>query len=397
MTTRKVGIADYWEMKARAFKIAFDRKAFARIALLLTIAGCANVHYEQGKTSLNDKELVFGKIVLVRDGEIGTISTFGTPVNIAPLESTKEPLLITEPLEKDGRFYWVLKPGLQLLNIVLHEPTDDIVSLAFDVPNKPGAYYFGDLIMRGEKHFSALGAANVRHVSIRISDNFQEERAELLTRNSGLTMDMIGRLQVSDVSKAKARAAFFRTVLDTAPVCCSRMSEFTFENLAPGKSTSAEIARGQGSFDFATGKSYFRAFKLPAYSAPYAISLHSKVMPSGIPHRFRVFVPAAVLLDSNFHIIETIDPKGLRPIPASIMPPRAAALEQTIAISAANARAKYMVLYTTDNLLERPRLTSVPGVFLIPGGALPSGVPQLTEMEPWPTGNIEISLDAGTS
>ncbi len=369
------------------------RKAFAGIAFMLALAGCANVHYEQGRTGLDDKELVFGKIILVRSGEIGTISTFSTPVNIAPLESTSEPLLITEPMEKDGRFFWLLKPGLQLLNIVLHEPSGDIVSLAFDVPDKPGAYYLGDLTMSGEKHFSALGAANVRHVTISFSDQFQEDRAELLRRNPGLTADKVGRLQVSDVSQAKARAAFFRKLLDTAPVCCVRMAEFNFEKLAHGKSTSVEIVRGPGTFDFPTGKSYFRSFELPAYSAPYEINLHSKVMPSGIPHQFRVFVPAAMLLDSNFNLIETIDPKGLRPIPASIMPPRAAALDQTISI--ANARARYMVLYTTDKLLELPRLTSVPGVFLIPGGALPSGIPQLTEMEPWPTGKVDISLDTG--
>ena len=215
------------------------------LAMLLPIlAGCANVHFEQGKTSLADKELVFGKIVLVRDGEQGTISTFSTPVNIAPLESTAEPLLITEPLEKGGRFYWVLKPGMQILNIVLHKPSDDIISLAFDVPDKPGAYYLGDLIMSGEKHFSALGAANVRNVTISFADNFKEDKAELLKRNPGLTADRIGRIQVIDVSKTRTRAALFRKVLDAAPLCCSTMSGFHFEKLVLGKSTSADIVRG---------------------------------------------------------------------------------------------------------------------------------------------------------
>ena len=118
-------------------------------------------------------------------------------------------------------------------------------------------------------------------------------------------------------------------------------------------------------------------------------------MPSGIPYRFRVFAPAAMLLDSSCNVIETIDPQGLRPMPASIMPPRAASLDQSIYISARNAHAQYLVLYTTDSLLEHARLTSVPGIFLIPGGALPSGIPRLTGMEPWPTGKIDISLDAG--
>ena len=362
------------------------------IALQILLTGCANVHYEHGKTSLNDQSLVFGKIVLVRDGETGTISTFSTPVNIAPLESTAEPLLITEPLEKGGRFYWLLKPGRQLLNIVLHEPTDDIISLAFTVPDTPGAYYLGDLVLSGKKRFYTLGGANVRDVTANFTDNFDTEKTELLKRNPGLTADKVGKLAVFDVSKDKARAAFFRTVLDVAPVCCSKMSEFKLEKLAPGKSLSTEITRGQGTYEFPSGRSYFRAFELPKYTAPYSITLRSKVMPSGIPYRFRVFAPAAILLDSSFNVVETIDPKGLRPTPASIMPPRAAALDQTIAISAHNAQARYLVLYTTDQLLEHARLTSIPGVILIPGGALPSGIPRLAGMEPWPTGIVEISL-----
>ncbi len=279
------------------------RSGWGAVCLFVALAGCANVHYEHAQGVVRNEHLVFGRIVLVRDGEGGAISVFGTPVNIAPLESTTEPLLVTEPFEKDGRFYWSLKPGLQLLNIVLHEPTDDIVSLVLDVPDKPGAYYFGDLFLRGEKHFSALGAANVRHVSMSFSDQFQEEKEELLRRDSRPPAGRIGRLQVFDVSTAGARATFFRKLLDAAPACCGTMSEFAVVPLALGRSSTAEIMRGQGVFDFPTGKSYFRAFQLPEYLKPYVIRLHSQVMPSGIPHRLRVFVPSAILLDRDYHII----------------------------------------------------------------------------------------------
>ncbi len=372
-------------------------KRFAAMALLMMVAGCASVHYEQGNTSLDDKELVFGRMILVRDGKIRSLSTFSTSFKIAPLESVGEPLLIVESMGEKGRFHWILKPGMQLLNIVLHEPSGDIVSLAFDVPDKPGAYYFGDLEMRGNKHFSAIGSANVRNVSISFSDHFQEERAELLRRNPSLAKGNIGRLQVFDLSKAEARAAFFRKVLDAAPTCCRRMRDFRFEKLVPGQTTSAEIVRGEGAFDFPTGRSYFRAFELPPYSAPYVIKLHSKGMSSGVPKRFRVFAPAAMLLDDSFTPIETTDPRGLRAIPSSAFPLRFAALEQTIPLSEAHSRARYLVVYTTDSLLEWAHLTSVPGVLLIPGGALPLGVPQLAEMVPWPTGKLDISLDSDAS
>ncbi len=110
------------------------RSGWGAVCLFVALAGCANVHYEHAQGVVRNEHLVFGRIVLVRDGEGGAISVFGTPVNIAPLESTTEPLLVTEPFEKDGRFYWSLKPGLQLLNIVLHEPTDDIVRSCWTCP-----------------------------------------------------------------------------------------------------------------------------------------------------------------------------------------------------------------------------------------------------------------------
>lgn len=368
---------------------------FLLLLSLFMITGCANVHYEHGRTDLTGKQLVFGKITLVRDGEAGTISTFSTPVTIGPLESTDEPLLITEPLDRDGRFYWLLKPGRQVLNIVLHEPSDDIVTLAFDVPDKPGAYYFGDLTLSGEKHFSALGAANVRHVTTSILDNFAAEETALLARNPSLSGSDVSRLAVVDISKNQARAAWFRAVLDAAPHCCNDMSAFHYAPLVAGKTTAVEITRGQGTFAFPDGRSYFRAFELPRYSAPYAIELRSQVMPSGIPFHFRVFAPAALLLDRNFQVLDSFGPQGLRVSPARLLPPRAASLDETLRITTRNAQARYLVLYTTDSLLSQSRLTSVPGVFLIPGGALPSGMPQPAAMTPWPTGKVELTVASG--
>jgi len=367
-------------------------KKLISLLLLAITAGCANVHYEHGKTGLNDKELLFGKIVLNRDGEQDTISTFGTPVNISDLESIQEPLIITESFEKDGRFYWALSPGLKQLNIVLHEPSDDIISLAFAIPDAPGAYYFGDLTLSGKKHFSTLGGANIKDVSAIFADNFDTEKAELLKRNPALKTEKIKRLHVFDISKNSERAAFFRQILNDSPSCCDKMSAFKFIPLGYNDPETYAITAGRGSYGFPSGKSYFKAFALPEYAAPYSIHLRSLVMGGSIPGRFRIFAPNAMLLDGQFNVVQTMGPNFMHAVPASIMPPRTASLEGDIPVSAANANARYLVIYTTEQLLSHPLLTTIPGTFLVPGGALPSGIPRLAHMEPWITGKIEIAL-----
>lgn len=360
--------------------------------VLAMLAGCANVHYEHGKTSLEGKTLVFGRITLLRDGERDVLSTFSTPVNIASLESFKEPSMIAEPFDKDGRFYWLLDPGQQVLTITLHEPTDDIVSLVLTVPDMPGAYYFGDLTLHGSKHFDTLGGANIRNVTAEFTDDFAAEKSALLQRNPGLSSQPIGKLQVADISRAPARAEFFRSLLNATPGCCKDISEFRYAKLGLNNSRTYAITRSHGTYDFPSGKSCFAAFELPEYAGPYSILLHSPSMPSGIPFRYRVFATAAMLLDDKFNVVATMETGLQHPVPAAAMPPRMASLEGMIDINAQNARAKYLVLYTTDRLLGLTQPTSVPGVLLIPGGAFPSGIPRSAGMMPWPTGKIEISL-----
>ena len=367
-------------------------KKLCSLLLLAMTAGCANVHYEHGKADLNNKELVFGKIILNRGGETDTISTFGTPVNISDLESLQEPLMITESFEKDGRFYWALSSGLKQLSIALHGPSNDIISLAFSVPDAPGAYYFGDLTLSGKKHFSTLGGANIKDVSASFADNFDTEKAELLRRNPGLAADQIKQLHVFDISKSAERAAFFRQILNDSPSCCDTMAAFKFIKLGYNDPETYGITSNRGSYDFPTGKSYFRAFALPEYSAPYSIHLRSLTMVGSIPGRFRIFAPGAMLLDSQFNVLQTMEPNFMHATRASIMPPRTASLEGNISISGNNAKAKYLVIYTTDQLLSHPLSTTIPGAFIVPGGALPSGIPRIAYMEPWLTGKIEITL-----
>ena len=97
---------------------------FRRVCCLLVLApmlaGCAHVHFAEGAASLDGQALVFGRLVLVRDGETGTLGTFGTAVMITSMEAIDEPRQVTEPFDASGRFYWRLAPGRYLLEIGLN-------------------------------------------------------------------------------------------------------------------------------------------------------------------------------------------------------------------------------------------------------------------------------------
>ena len=362
--------------------------------LLLMLAGCANVHYAPGSAKLGERSVVFGKMLLVRDGEPSVINTFGTAVRIGRTDSIKEPGMITESFGQDGSFYWALTPGHYYITIALNLPSDDIVSFAFDVPKAKSAYYFGDLMLVGKKHFNTISGANIKDVSARFEDHFDADRAALLQRNPGLPEAAIGRLAVADISRDAGRYAAFRKLLDEAPLCCKSMAEFHFEKLAKESSETFDIGPQGGTFPFPGGRSYFRAFELPAYTAPYVISLRSLVMPTGMAGKFRIFAPAAMLLDAHYNVIGTVEQNLFHPVAASILPPRSASLEGDIAITADKARARYLVVYTTDALLGRTRGTSIPGVLPIPGGALPTGISRPAWMEPWVVGRIKVTLSA---
>ncbi|MEW6764898.1 MAG: MalM family protein [Pseudomonadota bacterium] len=353
--------------------------------------GCADVAYRHGDARPQDRSLVFGRMLLVRDGVSSAISTFSTAVRIDKITSTDEPPMVVHPFTDEGRFYWLLEPGQYRLTMPLH--LTDVFEFTFSVPKMPGTYYFGDLLFKGTMHFHTLGGANIKDVTAVFEDHFDAEMAELLTHEPQLAGDHFGKLNIVDMSQDMARQRALRLVLANAPLCCSHPSGFQFELLAFDMSKTYEIDAEQGAYDFGGAKSYFGAFALPPYTAPYVIFLRSQAMSSGVPGQYRVFSPAAMLLDEQFNVIERIETGLAQPAPASLVPPRPVSMYGQIEMSELRARARYLVLYTTHDLLGSTRSATMPGTMLIPGGALPLGMPMWVGMDPWITGRVTISLN----
>ncbi len=357
--------------------------------LLLLLAGCASVHYTPGHLESSEKRLVFGSIVLVRDGEEDTLNPYGTQISLGRLESTAEPLMVMESFGKNGRFNWLLSPGDYVLTMGLNPPTGDIVTCAFTVPEASRACYFGEMRLEGKKYFNTLSSANVRDVRVRIEDRFDEAAAELLSREPGLAPPDVVISLATDISRPERRMAFFRARLDAAAEASGVFRDMPFERPVAGKAFAGKITNKAGAFPFAEGKSYFMALRLPDGARSVTITSHPFL--SGVMDRLRIFAPAALLLDAEFLPLARIE-NVLAPVPATLLPPSPAKLAGVIDLTAVHGSPRYLILFTTDDLLRGARYGSRPGFISIPGGAMLTGLSVPVGFDAWITGEITVKV-----
>lgn len=364
-------------------------------AVAMFLAGCAHVAFEHGATRLEDKALVFGRILLDSDGEQSVISTFSTPVVIRNIESADEPGLLTQSFEKGGRFYWSLPPGRYQLSLVLSQYAEGLKSYAFTVGKSGAAYYFGDVTFVGKKRFNTLGGANIKDSVPRLVDDLDRARDELLRKNPQLRSAPVERLTLRDMRNPQERGTAYAEALEAGRPCCARLAQLPYKPLAQGASRSESIGPRTALFDFPSGRSRFLAWELPRYVTPYTIALRSAVTPSGMPGTgtFYIFSPAVMLLDAGFNVLSDQDRGIFQPLSASMLPPRSASLRGELQIAAANATARYMVVYTSRPIIEGTWRTSMPGFSPAAGGVIPTGVAMPLWMEPAISGVMDVALE----
>ncbi|MGH8751025.1 MAG: hypothetical protein ACREUV_04900, partial [Burkholderiales bacterium] len=69
-----------------------------------------------------------------------------------------------------------------------------------------------------------------------------------------------------------------RHQLDGAPACCTSYAQFKFEPLSLVGSESATLGNTSPAYNFDSGKSYFKAYRLPESRRPYSITVRSIVV-----------------------------------------------------------------------------------------------------------------------
>ena len=88
------------------------------------------------------------------------------------------------------------------------------------------------------------------------------------------------------------------SMLDKAAVCCTSMHEFKFVPISISEEKQVTLGAESPAFVFESGKSFFAAYKLPSWSAPYQIRAEA----GGGNARGGVFSPSALTLDSEFKV-----------------------------------------------------------------------------------------------
>lgn len=91
----------------------------------------------------------------------------------------------------------------------------------------------------------------------------------------------------------------------------SSMNQFNYEEINVNDSKSFDLNEKSDLFTFETGKSYFKAFKLPNKSYPYYLKIKSFLLDDGTGKPY-VFSPYIITLDEDYRIVRSNVPNLLR-------------------------------------------------------------------------------------
>ena len=198
-----------------------------------------------------------------------------------------------------------------------------------------------------------------------------------------------------------------------AKICCKSMDEFHYEDINIGQTKEFPINENSQAFVFDSGKSYFKAFKLPRSSQGYRVKIDSYALQSFSegPAGDYIFYPVLITLNKNYNIVQISNLGQFNLLKNTIKDQPSGTsfiywqnagfkLRGHLIISE-KSNEEYIVILTTDELMKRNI------VFLIGGEiALPSSLailyPQLMfkrekTIKISPHGAIAISLSLDNS
>ncbi len=127
--------------------------------------------------------------------------------------------------------------------------------------------------------------------------------------------------------------------------------EFRYTSLPVDGTVEARIDGSTPAFEFKTGRSAFLAFRLPALDRPYLVEVQSLLSGGADAARGRVFYPVAALLNDDFMVSRQTDLDALRFDLPVFENARAPAYRLAIGVDPAQAKERYLVVFTPAALL----------------------------------------------
>jgi len=157
-----------------------------------------------------------------------------------------------------------------------------------------------------------------------------------------------------------------------APPCCASLAELPVEPLQLSDKNSFDLADNSPAFRFETGKSYFRAFTLPQGPYPYRVTVRSFLVGSYLKSAY-IFYPQLLTLDANRKVVRATGPGTFNIEHGGLLEAMQEAeglrylLEGGLTFTEGSRDERYLVVLTTDELLQGR--TSVPtgGEMFLPG------------------------------
>lgn len=134
-----------------------------------------------------------------------------------------------------------------------------------------------------------------------------------------------------------------RAALAAAPSCCSGLDQLPYEPLEAGFAGDVLIDSQAPAYRFETGKSFLRAFKLPAGGPSFELRLYSQAGSS-------VLAPNAMLLDSRMRPTRLLDADDFVYVPPTGL--KGDSLDARLRIDRSQpehpGNERYLILYTSE-------------------------------------------------
>lgn len=149
---------------------------------------------------------------------------------------------------------------------------------------------------------------------------------------------------------------------DAAAVCCNSIAELPYHELYLPDEKKVKIGDDGNAFEFDTGKSFFKAFKLVQRSISYSIEIRSYVTGT-TASTWSIFVPTILLLDQNYTVVHTIGEEEFKYSVPSVSEGNwtiRAMLSATIEIPVKKEGVRYMVIMTRSDALKRMTTVTYP-------------------------------------
>ncbi len=133
-----------------------------------------------------------------------------------------------------------------------------------------------------------------------------------------------------------------------APSCCASPAQFTYAPLSLGQTMTTAIDGATPAYEFESGKSYFRAYRLPETRAAFSVEILSPLAAGGS----YAFHPEVLLLDERHVVVRRVDPRTFSFSGIQFAGP--GHIGGTIAFPASGAARteKYMLVLTTESLMK---------------------------------------------